>query len=123
MVSTQTMLCDVLQISKGKYAVTWNKNVSGLSTYHGKVGLLLDTIKNDSNSLEVGIILSRGYVVWIGRFVLYNMTKDEFFEYLVKVSGIRDPREIEGAIFDNINDVGKFVNQLEQKYIWHTLKE
>ena len=116
-----TNLCEVQEV-KGKYSVTWNKHITGLSVYSDKVMILLDMITKDSKSWEVGIHLSNGYVVWLSSTLLSTLTTGELADYLVRVAKIQDQREILGAVFDNTSDVETFVDRLEKKYIVHILK-
>lgn len=115
-------LCDVKQI-KDKYSVTWNKHITGLSVYSEKTHVLIDMIAKDSKSYEVGIILSTGYVLWLSFTLLATLDSKTIVEYIVRCGDVKDPREIEGAVFDNMDDVERFTKRLEQKYIWHILKK
>lgn len=114
-------LCEVEQI-KGKYAVTWNKHITGLSVYDQKVSILFDMIVKDSKSFEIGIMLSTGHVLWISSATLLTLTMQDLVDYVIRCGSVQSPREIEGVIFDNIVDVETFANRLEQKYIVHVLK-
>jgi hypothetical protein len=114
-------LCDVKQI-KDKYAVTWNKHITGLSVYSEKTRILIDMIAKDSKSNEVGIILSTGNVLWLSFTLLATLDLTTILEYIRRCGDVKDPREIEGAIFDNMDDVERFTKRLEQKYIWYILK-
>jgi hypothetical protein len=118
----KTNLCEVEEI-KGKYSVTWNKHITGLSVYSDKVMILLDMITKDSKSWEVGIHLSNGYVVWLSNTLLFTLTTRELADYLVRVAKVQDQREVLGAVFDNTSDVETFVDRLEKKYIVHVLKQ
>jgi hypothetical protein len=115
-------LCDVKQI-KGKYSVTWNKHITGLSVYSEKAHILIDMIAKDSKSWDIGIILSTGHVLWLSSTLLATLDLQVILEYIRRCGDIKDPREIEGAVFDNIDDVELFTKRLEQKYIWHVLKK
>ncbi len=118
----KTNLCEVKQIGK-KYAVTWNKHITGLSVYHEKAGILLDMIARDTKSIEVGIILSNSYVVWVSQSALYQMPITALKDYVARVGNINHADQIEGAVFDNMDDVESFTDNLEKKYIWYTLKQ
>ena len=117
-----TDLCVVRLVGK-KYEVTWNRNITGLSTYSHKVYLLLEMILADVKSNEVGIILSETNVLWLSSHLLAILRYDTLTEYLVAVGRVCNESQILGAIFDNQNDVDIFTKRLEQKYIWHILKK
>jgi hypothetical protein len=121
--SGNTNLCDVNTAIKGKYAVTWNKHITGLSVYNEKAYILLDMIVKDSKSYEVGIMLSSGHVLWLSCTLLSTLDIRTLAEYVRRCGNIIDPNQIEGAVFDNIEDVSNFTKKLEQKYIWHILKK
>jgi hypothetical protein len=115
-------LCDVRIVGK-KYAVTWNKHITGLSVYNAKVHLLLHMILDNVKSNDVGIILSDNNVLWLSTTLLATLRYDTLTEYLERVARVYDETQILGAIFDNQNDVDVFTKRLEQKYIWHILKK
>ena len=115
-----TDLCNVRIVGNKskKYAVTWNKHITGLDVYSPKVHLLLKMILDDVKSYEVGIILSDNNVLWLSSYLRSTLRYDTLKEYLGRVART----QILGAIFDNQNDVDVFTKRLEQKYIWHILK-
>jgi hypothetical protein len=117
-----TDLCDVRLVGK-KYAVTWNKHMTGLDVYSPKVHILLKMILDDVKSYEVGIILSDNNVLWLSSLLLRTLAYNTLTEYLERVARVYDETQILGAIFDYTNDVDVFTNRLEQKYIWHILKK
>jgi hypothetical protein len=120
-----TDLCDVRIIGNEskKYAVTWNKHITGLDVYSSKVHLLLKMILDDVKSYDVGIILSDNNVFWLSSYLRSTLRYDTLKEYLWRVARVYDETQILGAIFDNTNDVDVFIKRLEQKYIWHILKK
>ena len=120
-----TDLCEVRIVGNKskKYAVTWNKHMTGLDVYSPKVHLLLKMILDDVKSYEVGIILSDNNVLWLSSFLRSTLRYDTLKEYLWRVARVYDETQILGAIFDNTNDVDVFTKRLEQKYIWHILKK
>ena len=115
-------LCEVVA-TKGRYSVTWNKHITGLSVYSDKTTILLDMIIRDSKSWEVGIHLSSGYVLWMSCTLLATLDTDLLAEHLQRACNVKHPDEITGAVFDNMDDVEIFTKRLEQKYIWHVLKQ
>jgi hypothetical protein len=117
-----TDLCDV-RVVGNKYAVTWNKHITGLSVYGPKVHLLLNMMLDNVKSSTVGIILSDGNVMWLSSILLVTLRYDTLTEYLERVGRVFDETQILGAIFDNTTDVEVFTKRLEQKYIWHILKK
>ena len=117
-----TDLCDVRLVGN-KYAVTWNKHITGLSVYTPKVHLLLNMILDNVKSATVGIILRDNNVLWLSTSLLCTLRYDTLTEYLERVASVYDEMQILGAIFDNQNDVDVFTKRLEQKYIWHILKK
>ena len=119
----KTSLCDVNVTVKGKYVITWNKHITGLSVYSEKVNILIDMIANDSKSNEVGILLNTGHVLWLSFSLLATLDSQVLAEYIRRCGQVKDYREIEGVIFDNTNDVDTFVDRLEKKYIIHVLKQ
>jgi len=120
--SGKTDLCEVRQI-KDRYSVTWNKHITGLSVYSEKAIILLDMIIRDSKSWEVGIQLSSGYVLWMSCTLLNTLDTALLTEYVQHAGNVKHPDEIVGAVFDNMDDVEIFIKRLEQKYIWHVLKQ
>ena len=120
-----TDLCEVRIVGNKskKYAVTWNKHMTGLDVYSPKVHLLLKMILDDVKSYEVGIILSDNNVWWLSSYLRSTLRYDTLKEYLWRVARVYDETQILGAIFDNTNDVDVFTKRLEQKYIWHILKK
>lgn len=118
----KTDLCEVKEV-KGKYSVTWNKHITGLSVYHEKAYILLDMIARDSKSMEVGILLSDGNVLWLSSTLLATLDTETVAEYVRRCGQVTDPRQIEGAVFDNMIDVETFADRLEKKYIVHVLKQ
>ena len=120
-----TDLCDVRIVGNKskKYAVTWNKHMTGLDVYSPKVHILLKMILDDVKSYEVGIILSDNNVFWLSSFLRSTLNDNTLKEYLWRVARVYDETQILGAIFDNTNDVDVFTKRLEQKYIWHILKK
>ena len=120
-----TDLCEVRIVGNKskKYAVTWNKHMTGLDVYSPKVHILLKMILDDVKSYEVGIILSDNNVLWLSSFLRSTLRYDTLKEYLWRVARVYDETQILGAIFDNTNDVDVFTKRLEQKYIWHILKK
>lgn len=120
-----TDLCNVRIVGNKskKYAVTWNKHITGLDVYSPKVHLLLKMILDDVKSYEVGIILSDNNVLWLSSLLLRTLAYNTLTEYLERVARVYDETQILGAIFDNTNDVDVFTKRLEQKYIWHILKK
>jgi len=116
-----TNLCDVKEIN-GKYSVTWNKHITGLDVYSEKIFVLFDMIVKDSKSWDVGILLSNGYVLWLSCTLLATLDRATIVDYIRHVGHVQDPKEILGAVFDNMEDVETFANRLEQKYIVHILK-
>ena len=121
-----TDLCDVRLVGKKyavKYAVTWNKHITGLSVYNAKVHLLLHMILDNVKSNDVGIILSDNNVLWLSTTLLATLRYDTLTEYLERVARVYNETQILGAIFDNTNDVEVFTKRLEQKYIWHVLSK
>ena len=120
-----TDLCEVRIVGNKskKYAVTWNKHITGLDVYSPKVHLLLKMILDDVKSYEVGIILSDNNVWWLSSYLRSTLRYDTLKEYLWRVARVYDETQILGAIFDNTNDVDVFTKRLEQKYIWHILKK
>lgn len=120
-----TDLCEVRIVGNKskKYAVTWNKHITGLDVYSPKVHILLKMILDDVKSYEVGIILSDNNVLWLSSLLLRTLAYNTLTEYLERVARVYDETQILGAIFDNTNDVDVFTKRLEQKYIWHILKK
>ena len=120
-----TDLCNVRIVGNKskKYAVTWNKHMTGLDVYSPKVHLLLKMILDDVKSYEVGIILSDNNVWWLSSYLRSTLRYDTLKEYLWRVARVYDETQILGAIFDNTDDVDAFTKRLEQKYIWHILKK
>lgn len=120
-----TDLCEVRIVGNKskKYAVTWNKHMTGLDVYSPKVHLLLKMILDDVKSYEVGIILSDNNVWWLSSYLRSTLRYDTLKEYLWRVARVYDETQILGAIFDNTDDVDAFTKRLEQKYIWHILKK
>ena len=120
-----TDLCEVRIVGNKskKYAVTWNKHMTGLDVYSPKVHILLKMILDDVKSYEVGIILSDNNVWWLSSYLRSTLRYDTLKEYLWRVARVYDETQILGAIFDNTNDVDVFTKRLEQKYIWHILKK
>ena len=120
-----TDLCEVRIVGNKskKYAVTWNKHITGLDVYSPKVHLLLKMILDDVKSYEVGIILSDNNVWWLSSYLRSTLRYDTLKEYLWRVARVYDETQILGAIFDNTDDVDAFTKRLEQKYIWHILKK
>lgn len=120
-----TDLCEVRIVGNKskKYAVTWNKHMTGLDVYSPKVHILLKMILDDVKSYEVGIILSDNNVLWLSSFLRSTLRYDTLKEYLWRVARVYDETQILGAIFDNTDDVDVFTKRLEQKYIWHILKK
>jgi hypothetical protein len=120
-----TALCDVRIVGNKskKYAVTWNKHITGLDVYSPKVHILLKMILDDVKSYEVGIILSDNNVLWLSSLLLRTLAYNTLTEYLERVARVYDETQILGAVFDNTNDVDVFTKRLEQKYIWHILKK
>lgn len=120
----KTDLCNVEQI-KDKYQVTWNNNITGLRLYSDKVPVLMDMIANGSKSNEIGVVLSTGYVVWLSSALKasVNTDGDRIAEVVRHIGNVKNPSEILGAVFDNMDDVETFVKWLEQKYIVHVLKQ
>ena len=118
-------LCDVrvVGIKNVKYAVTWNNHITGLSVFDAKVHILLKMILDNVKSNEVGIILSDNNVLWLSACLLDTLKYDTLTEYIRRVASIHSEKQILGAIFDNTNDVDVFTKRLEQKYIWHVLKQ
>lgn len=117
----KTDLCEVQEI-KGKYSVTWNKHLTGLSVYTDKAAILLDMIVKDSKSNEVGIMLSSGYVLWLSFTLLKTLSLEDLMDYVKRCGYVTNPKQIEGAVFDNMDDVERFADRLEKKYIIHVLK-
>ena len=117
----KTDLCEVREI-KGKYSVTWNKHITGLDVYSDKLLILIDMMLRDRKSFEVGLILSTGYVLWFKSTLLMTMTDQDLVDHVVRSGNVRDQREIEGVVFDNLIDVETFIDRLEKKYIIHVLK-
>jgi hypothetical protein len=120
--SGNSNLCDVQQI-KNRYSVTWNKHIAGLSLYSDKVVILLDMIIRDSKSWEIGIQLSSGHVLWMSSTLLATLDTMLLTEYVQQVGQVKNHDQITGAVFDNMDDVDTFTKRLEQKYIWHVLKQ
>ena len=120
-----TDLCEVRIVGNKskKYAVTWNKHMTGLDVYSPKVHILLKMILDDVKSYEVGIILSDNNVWWLSSYLRSTLRYDTLKEYLWRVARVYDETQILGAIFDNTDDVDAFTKRLEQKYIWHILKK
>lgn len=118
----KTNLCEVVPI-KNRYSVTWNKHITGLSVYSDKTTILLDMIIRDSKSWEVGIHLSNGYVLWLSCTLLATLDTGLLVEHLQRTCNVKHPDEITGAVFDNMDDVEIFTKRLEEKYIWHLLKQ
>lgn len=118
----KTNICDVEKVGK-KYSVTWGKYITGLSVYNEKAYILLDMIVKDAKSYEVGIMLSSGHVLWMSCTLLATLDIQTLAEYVRKCGNIIDPNQIEGAVFDNIDDVELFTDRLEKKYIVHLLKK
>ena len=120
-----TDLCEVRIVGNKskKYAVTWNKHMTGLDVYSPKVHLLLKMILDDVKSYEVGIILSDNNVWWLSSYLRSTLRYDTLKEYLWRVARVYDETQILGAIFDNTDDVDAFTKRLEQKYIWYILKK
>ena len=120
-----TDLCEVRIVGNKskKYAVTWNKHMTGLDVYSPKVHLLLKMILDDVKSYDVGIILSDNNVFWLSSYLRSTLRYDTLKEYLWRVARVYDETQILGAIFDNTDDVDAFTKRLEQKYIWHILKK
>ena len=120
-----TDLCEVRIVGNKskKYAVTWNKHITGLDVYSPKVHLLLKMILDDVKSYEVGIILSDNNVLWLSSYLRSTLRYDTLKEYLGRVARVYDETQILGAIFDNTDDVDAFTKRLEQKYIWHVLSK
>ncbi len=117
-----TNLCE-LEVIAGKYKVTWNKPIPGLNVYSEKLYVLIDMIANDSKSWEIGIVLSNGYVLWLSSTLLATSTSQDLMELIRRSGDIKDPREVLGAVFDNMEDVETFADRLEKKYIVHILKQ
>lgn len=115
-------LCDVQTVGK-KYSVTWKRHITGLSTYSDRVHILLDMIVKNSKSCEVGIMLSSGHVLWLSYTLLATLDLQTLAEYVRRCGNVKNFIEIEGAVFDNMDDVNNFTNILEKKYIWHVLKK
>ena len=120
--SGNVSLCEVQKINN-RYSVTWNKHVTGLSVYSGKAMVLLDMIIKDSKSWEVGIHLSSGYVLWLSCTLLATLDTALLADYVQRCGKVENENEIVGAVFDNMDDVEIFTKRLEQKYIWHVLKQ
>ena len=120
-----TDLCEVRIVGNKskKYAVTWNKHITGLDVYSPKVHILLKMILDDVKSYEVGIILSDNNVWWLSSYLRSTLRYDTLKEYLWRVARVYDETQILGAIFDNTDDVDAFTKRLEQKYIWHVLSK
>lgn len=118
----KTDLCELEVISNGKYKVTWNKHITGLDVYSEKLYTLVEMIANDSKSWEIGIVLTNGYVLWLSSTLLATSTSQDLMECIRRSGDIKDPREVLGAVFDNMEDVETFVDRLEKKYIVHILK-
>ncbi len=118
----KTNLCE-LEIIAGKYKVTWNKHITGLDVYSEKLYTLIEMIANDSKSWEIGIVLTNGYVLWLSSTLLATSTSQDLMEFIRRSSDIKDPREVLGAVFDNMEDVETFADRLEKKYIVHILKQ
>ena len=116
-----TDLCDVEEI-KGKYQVTWGRHLTSLKVYSEKVYILFDLILKDSRSMDVGILLTSGMVLWVSHSLLTTMKTGDLVDFTVKVGSVKSHDEIAGAIFDNIDDVETFVDRLEKKYIVYLLK-
>lgn len=119
----KTNLCEVEQI-KDKYKVTWSNHITGLRLYSDKVPVLMDMIANGSKSNEIGVLLSNGYVVWLSFALIasVNMDGERITEVVRHIGSVKNPSEILGAVFDNMDDVETFVDRLEKKYIVHILK-
>lgn len=117
----KTNLCEVHPVGS-KYSVTWNKHISGLSVYSDKAIILLDMILKDSQSNEVGILLSNGHVLWLSFSLIKTLSLQDLADYLVRCGSLSSPYDIEGAVFDNMIDVETFADRLEKKYIVHVLK-
>jgi hypothetical protein len=120
--SGNTNLCVVVSV-KGKYSVTWNQYLTGLSVYDEKAHILLDMILKDSTSCEVGIHLSNGYVLWLSSALLMTLDTSLLAYYVQRTGQVERADQITGAVFDNMEDVETFTKRLEQKYIWHLLKK
>ena len=118
----KTNLCE-LEVIAGKYKVTWNNHITGLDVYSEKLFVLIDMIANDSKSWEIGIVLTNGYVLWLSSTFLATSTSKDLVECIRRSGNVKDPREILGAVFDNMDDVETFTDRLEKKYIVHILKQ
>lgn len=118
----RTDLCKVEQI-KNRYKVTWNEHITGLDVYSEKLFVLIDMIANDSKSWEIGIVLTNGYVLWLSSTLLATSNSQDLIECIRRSGNVKDHREILGAVFDNMEDVERFADRLEKKYIVHVLKQ
>lgn len=113
-------LCEVLKVGE-KYSVTWNKRMNGLNVFSPKVKLLFEMIVTDAKSNEIGIVLSDNNVLWVSSLI-FTTGIDELVDVVRRTGNVYNESQIQGAIFDNTDDVELFTNRLEQKYIWHVLK-
>ena len=115
-------LCIIKQVGK-KYSVTWNKSITGLIDFNEKVLILLDMMTNTGmKGYDAGIMLSTGYVLWLRWETLAILDMETLVEYVKRCGGVTDFRQIEGGVFDNMDDVNTFITKVEQQYIWHTLR-
>lgn len=115
-------LCIIKQVGK-KYSVTWNKSITGLIDFNEKVLILLDMMTNTGmKGYDAGIMLSTGYVLWLRWETLAILDMKTLVEYVKRCGGVTDFRQIEGGVFDNMDDVNTFITKVEQQYIWHTLR-
>jgi hypothetical protein len=62
-------------------------------------------------------------VLWLSSILLHQLTSDKIIQYVVSAGQVKNPKDIKGAIFDNMEDVELFVDRLEKKYIIHVLKQ
>ena len=118
----KTDLCDVEEI-KGKYQVTWGRYATALNVYSEQAFVLIDMIIKDLKGMEVGVIISGDKVAWFSLALLATLDARAMVDYLRKVGDVKQPNDIKGAVFDNLNDVETFVDRLEKKYIVYLLKK
>jgi hypothetical protein len=115
-------LCIIKQVGK-KYSVTWNKSITGLIDFNEKVLILIDMMTNKvMKSYEVGIMLSTGHVLWLSWETLATLDMKTLVEYVKRCGGVKDFREIEGGVFDNMDDVNTFITSVNHRYLCHLLK-